>query len=49
MSKTQTKKKTKRRFHGFRFLTTLLIMLVGFELVVGGVALMGLSTFLKEA
>ena len=38
----------KRKFHGFRFITILLAVLVGFELVAGGVGLLGLQTFLKD-
>lgn len=44
----KTQKAYRRRFHGFRFLVSLLVVLVGFELVVGGVALVGLTNFLKD-
>jgi len=37
----------RRRFHGFRFITVFMAILVGFELVGGAVALYGLNTWLK--
>ncbi len=45
----KTKKNTglRRRFHGFRFITLFMAILVGFELVGGAVALYGLNTWLK--
>ncbi len=46
----ESKKKTsgvRRRFHGFRFLTLFMAILVGFELVGATVALYGLNTWLK--
>ena len=36
----------KRKFHGFRFITLLLAVLVGFELVFGTVALIGINNML---
>ncbi len=48
MSKTRQKKKYRKRFHGFRFLTTLLILAVGFEIIFGALAFVGLGTFLKD-
>ncbi len=35
------------RFHGFRFITVLMAILVGFELVFGTVAIVALNTFLE--
>lgn len=47
-TKKKEKKNMRRRFHGFRFLTTLLIIAVAFELIFGGLAFIGLSSFLKD-
>ena len=47
-NKKTPKKKMRRRFHGFRFLTTLLIIAVCFELIFGVLAFRGLTTFLKD-
>ena len=38
---------TRKRFHGFRFITTFLAILVGFEIVGGTVGLIGLNGWLK--
>ena len=45
--KTKSGRKLERRFHWFRFLTMLLAVLVGFELVFTGVGMAALSTFLE--
>ena len=51
--KTGRKKKVippgaRRRFHGFRFLTLIMAILVGFELVFGAVGLMAINTLLES-
>ena len=46
MAKTKKRTGVRRRFHGFRFITIFLAILVGFELVGGAVALYGLNTWL---
>ena len=38
----------KRKFHGLRFVTLLLAILVGFELVFGTIGIVGLETMLKD-
>lgn len=38
----------KRKFHGFRFVTMLLVVAVGFELVVGSVGLIGIQSMIKD-
>ena len=38
----------RKKFHSFRFITILLAILVGFELVAGGVGLIGLQSFLSD-
>ena len=38
----------KRKFHGFRFLTLIMAILVGFELVFGAVGIMAIDTFLQS-
>lgn len=38
----------KKRFHGFRFLTLIMAILVGFELVCGGVGLLAIDTLLES-
>ena len=51
--KTGRKKKVippgaRRRFHGFRFLTLIMAILVGFELDFGAVGLMAINTLLES-
>ncbi|MGM9941920.1 MAG: transglycosylase domain-containing protein [Bulleidia sp.] len=38
----------KKKFHGFRFLTLIMAILVGFELVCGGVGLLAIDTLLES-
>ena len=44
----KSKKSVRRRFHGFRFITTFLVIAVAFELIAGALAFIGLTSFLKD-
>ena len=51
--KTGRKKKiippgARKKFHGFRFLTLIMAVLVGFELVFGAVGIMAIDTLLQN-
>ena len=48
MKKKKTYYGKRKKFHSFRFITILLAILVGFELVAGGVGLIGLQSFLSD-
>lgn len=51
MNTNKLKKKPtngKRKFHGLRFITILLAIVVGFELIFGTVAVVGIQTMLKD-
>lgn len=51
MKENKLKKKPthgKRKFHGLRFLTILLAVILGFEVVLGTVAVVGIQTMLKD-